>query len=122
LESDAAAIETYHCSKVSYIYVVLSNLWALSMLFEANLDKRVRKSVRAKEDSKWSKILKSKTFGADNFLRILGTRLTLDFCRRTGFRTPVVVEDPEGLDMVMPKDITVYFVDSGGESSRIMWI
>ncbi|TPX32699.1 hypothetical protein SmJEL517_g04205 [Synchytrium microbalum] len=52
---------------------------------------------------KFTEILKSQTFGLDDFDRISGLELTVEWIKRTGFRSPIVIDSPEGLDMMMPE-------------------
>ncbi|KAI8814877.1 hypothetical protein BJ742DRAFT_784730 [Cladochytrium replicatum] len=60
------------------------------------------------DEYKYTKILKARTFLPANFARIRGSELTIDYARRTGLESPVIIEDPEGLDMKMPdSSITV---------------
>ncbi|KAI9011383.1 hypothetical protein BC832DRAFT_343750 [Gaertneriomyces semiglobifer] len=54
------------------------------------------------EETRFTKLLKTKIFAPDQYPRIEGKDLTLEWTRRTGLRCPVVIESPDGLDMRMP--------------------
>ncbi|KZS99328.1 JmjC domain-containing histone demethylation protein 1 [Sistotremastrum niveocremeum HHB9708] len=56
--------------------------------------------------NKWLKIMEGKTILDDNFQRLKGSMLTMDWLHSndTALREPVVIEKPEGLGMSMPPD------------------
>ena len=57
---------------------------------------------------KWKRVLDSKQFQKHKFRKIRGEQLTIDWIRWFGLEEPIIIENPDGLDMVMPhKDITV---------------
>ncbi|RUS19741.1 hypothetical protein BC937DRAFT_87004 [Endogone sp. FLAS-F59071] len=73
----------------------------------------------AADERLWAKLLASKRFAPDNFRRMRGEDVTLQWVRETGMREPFVVETPEGLDMRMPdSSITVRDVTAllGGDT------
>ncbi|KAJ3292096.1 JmjC domain-containing histone demethylation protein 1 [Borealophlyctis nickersoniae] len=56
----------------------------------------------AVDERRFTKMLEARTFAPNNFQRLRGEEVTLEWARKTGFRAPVIIETPEGLDMVMP--------------------
>ncbi|RGB36626.1 hypothetical protein C1646_696736 [Rhizophagus diaphanus] len=57
---------------------------------------------------KWKRVLDSKIFQKHKFRKIRGEQLTIDWVRWFGLEEPIIIENPDGLDMKMPhKDITV---------------
>ncbi|KAI8819448.1 uncharacterized protein EV422DRAFT_113148 [Fimicolochytrium jonesii] len=62
----------------------------------------------AVEEDRFTKTLQARTFRQESFQRVRGDELTLEWLRKSGFREPVLVTTPEGLDMAMPsKDLIV---------------
>eukprot|EP00842_Homolaphlyctis_polyrhiza_P004250 jgi/Hompol1/4826/HPOL_003972-RA len=65
-------------------------------------------SPMAGDELKWTKILRRRVFADDDFKRMQGQDMTLDWVREHGLQEPIVFETPEGLDMQMPSpDLTV---------------
>lgn len=54
-------------------------------------------------------MLQNKPIKPDTFKRMEGSEVTLEWLESdpTAMREPIVIENPEGLGMEMPKDITV---------------
>jgi hypothetical protein len=60
------------------------------------------------DERKHSKIIRSKRFAPNNFTRMKGDAVTLEWTMKTGMREPFIIEEPEGLHMQMPsQSITV---------------
>ncbi|KAG0367756.1 Lysine-specific demethylase 7A [Gamsiella multidivaricata] len=58
--------------------------------------------------NKWKSILDSRKFQNEDFPRVSGKDITVQYLRETGFRTPILIKldkdgTTKGLDMVMPK-------------------
>src|SRR5579859_5835670 len=61
-------------------------------------------------------------FAPDKFVRLKGSELTKEWAERTGCKEPVVVlvEESEGMGMVMPVDLTVRKVaEMVGEDEKV---
>lgn len=56
------------------------------------------------KDNRWSWLLAGKSFAKSSHFPVFknGTGLTTDWMKSTGFRLPVLILDPDGLDMKMP--------------------
>jgi hypothetical protein len=62
---------------------------------------------KAKE-LKWMHLLATKKFQNNNFKIIKGDQVNYDWASQSGFREPVIIHDPRGLEMTMPPaDLTV---------------
>ncbi|CAG8757345.1 2365_t:CDS:2, partial [Acaulospora colombiana] len=64
----------------------------------------------APEMNKWIAIAEGKTYSPDQFRRMNGSDIGMEWILRdeTAMKEPIVIEDPEGLGMKMPsKDMTV---------------
>jgi hypothetical protein len=62
------------------------------------------------EINKWIAIAESKTYSPDNFKRMNGSDIGMEWILRdeSAMKEPIVIEDPEGLGMKMPgKELTV---------------
>jgi hypothetical protein len=62
------------------------------------------------EINKWIAIAESKTYSPDNFRRMNGSDIGMEWILRdeSAMKEPIVIEDPEGLGMKMPgKELTV---------------
>ncbi len=60
-------------------------------------------NIAAIDELKWSKILASRKFAHSlAFPRLNGHELTKEWVVRTGLKTPVIIEKPDGLGMQMP--------------------
>ncbi|KAJ3192629.1 JmjC domain-containing histone demethylation protein 1 [Irineochytrium annulatum] len=56
----------------------------------------------AEDEKKWVKLLSTKRFVPNKFKRLLGHEATAAWAKSTGIREPVIIEDPDGLGMIMP--------------------
>lgn len=56
----------------------------------------------AVEEHRFTKILNAREFAPDEFERMEGKDVTMEWARRTGMRRPILIEMPNGLDMAMP--------------------
>ncbi|KAI8850252.1 hypothetical protein BC829DRAFT_389608 [Chytridium lagenaria] len=60
------------------------------------------------DQKKFSKLLSTKRFSPNKFPYVNGETVTSEWVQKTGMREPFIVEEPDGLDMRMPRpDITV---------------
>ncbi|KAL1917515.1 uncharacterized protein VTP21DRAFT_3908 [Calcarisporiella thermophila] len=50
----------------------------------------------------WSRLVESRRFSKDPFLRMQGQDFTIEWARASGMREPIIFENSEGLDMKMP--------------------
>ncbi|KAI9360390.1 hypothetical protein DFJ73DRAFT_815517 [Zopfochytrium polystomum] len=56
----------------------------------------------AEDERRWAKVVQTKRFSPNKFPYMNGEDLTVEWARRTGLREPVIVEEPDGLEMTMP--------------------
>ncbi|EKM55800.1 uncharacterized protein PHACADRAFT_209325 [Phanerochaete carnosa HHB-10118-sp] len=59
--------------------------------------------------NRWLRMMKGKTIKPDPFKRMHGNEVTIDWLENdpSAMREPIVIEEPDGLGMKMPEDITV---------------
>ncbi|KAJ3089550.1 hypothetical protein HK102_006116, partial [Quaeritorhiza haematococci] len=103
-EEEADAIAKFHCFKCEEKHgpSVAKKPTRKSKREKSVINYNELNSGTVRDEYKYSKVLAARIFPDDSFPRIKGEDLNLDFVRATGLRTPVVVENPEGLDMAMP--------------------
>ncbi|CAG8715052.1 10779_t:CDS:2, partial [Cetraspora pellucida] len=104
-------IDEYHCPKCAIshgpsTYKVRKSLREHSRINYADLENGLTGN-----PYKWKRVLDSKSFINHKFPKVRGDQLTLDWIRTFGFDEPILIDNPEGLDMKMPsKDITVSYI------------
>lgn len=99
-QEEAEDITLYHCSACEPAHgptVVANRRKSLRETKKLNYTNEA-----AVHEYYWTKILQGKTFGKDDFERLHGDQINLDWARKTGLHRPVVVPSPDGLDMKMP--------------------
>ena len=113
--TDVERIENYVCSKCAQT-TTQTTTWLRTSTREhsrinyADLDNGDMAACTKGERSgnKWKKLLEEKRFTANRFKKMRGSELTLEWVKKNGLDEPIIIEDPEGLDMVMPgADTTV---------------
>ncbi|CAG8518077.1 3369_t:CDS:2 [Dentiscutata erythropus] len=102
-------IDEYHCPKCAISHgpsTLRKSLREHSRINYADLENGLTGN-----PYKWKRVLDSKLFVKPKFPKVRGDQLTLDWVRTFGLDEPILIDNPDGLDMKMPsKDITVSYI------------
>ncbi|RIB03690.1 hypothetical protein C2G38_753415 [Gigaspora rosea] len=102
-------IDEYHCPKCAISHG--SNKVRKSLREHSRINYADLENGLTGNPYKWKRVLDSKLFVKHKFPKIRGDQLTLDWIRTFGLDEPILIDNPDGLDMKMPsKDITVSYI------------